>query len=216
MDAPTIELQADPAAEPQPENHEYMMIGDAKVLLNTQMHQQMMIQNAGFQDYLRSEAIKVSSYVFGAPSKLNMAFVYPPLVQLTSFALQLSTQDFGIVEGLRTTHEQQRAVAKGTSRTMHSMHLMQSDGWAHAVDLVPWIGHYTWDWNRIYNVAAAMHLAAKAAGVGDRIRWGGAWDRRLSDFGDSPKDFASGVKAYALRHQGSDLLDGPHFEWVLG
>jgi len=46
-------------------------------------------------------------------------------------AIQITTQDFRIQEGLRTTERQAKLVARGASRTMHSRHLTGP-----AVDLV--------------------------------------------------------------------------------
>jgi peptidoglycan L-alanyl-D-glutamate endopeptidase CwlK len=40
---------------------------------------------------------------------------------------------------------------------MNSRHLIRSDGFGHAVDLVPWInGKPRWEWKPIYHIAAAV------------------------------------------------------------
>src|SRR3546814_9111613 len=90
---------------------------------------------------------------------------------------------------------------------MKSKHL---DGLA--VDLVPWVGKPVWEWDRIYPIAFAMDQAATALGLASKIRWGGAWDRVLSDFGGSIDSYRDECEAYAKRHPGKDFLDGPHFE----
>ncbi len=45
--------------------------------------------------------------------------------------------DFSVKEGVRTLARQRQLVAEGRSRTMRSKHLVQSDGFGHAVDLYP-------------------------------------------------------------------------------
>src|SRR3546814_15285791 len=91
--------------------------------------------------------------------------------------------------------EQQQHVANGTSQTMKSKHL---DGLA--VDLVPWVGKPVWEWDRIYPIAFAMDQAATELGLASKIRWGGAWDRVLSDFGGSIDSSRAECEAYAKRH----------------
>src|SRR3546814_9290907 len=59
-----------------------------------------------------------------------------------------------------------------------------------------------------------MDQAATELGLASKIRWGGAWDRVLSDFGGSIDSYREECEAYAKRHPGKDFLDGPHFEWV--
>lgn len=207
----TDDTQAEAAEVPQ----RFITVNNVRVDMSEDLWNIIKDMQTNWFTSLQKGNIKPSPFKFGQQSSENLLKVFPPLIALTSYALQLSAQDFGVTCGERSQADQAKAVATGMSRTMYSLHLPQKDGWAHAVDLVPWVGAYAWDWNRIYNIAAAMHVAATITGVASSIRWGGAWDRRLSDFGDQPSDFAEGVKAYAARHAGSDLLDGPHFEWVL-
>src|SRR5918995_7391971 len=57
--------------------------------------------------------------------------VHPDLVRVVERAIQITTQDFRVQEGLRTRERQAALVARGASRTMNSRHLT-----GHAVDLV--------------------------------------------------------------------------------
>lgn len=156
----------------------------------------------------------VSAFKLGTKSQNELRGVKTELVAVANRAIQLTTQDFGIFDGLRTPEEQAKYVASGVSKTLNSMHLKQADGFSHAMDCVPWInGAFKWDWFAIYKVVLAVDAAATELGVAQNIVWGGAWDRRLSDFGGSAEAYESEVKAYAQRHAGSDFLDGPHFEW---
>jgi peptidoglycan L-alanyl-D-glutamate endopeptidase CwlK len=204
-----------PGPEPMPEPLRTFRIGDYSIPIDIATETRCQNMERMWHEYCVKNQQKDSGFKFGQTSLLNLHGVYPPLVLLANFALVLSWQDFGVTCGVREYEDQLKAVRSGHSRTMHSMHLPQKDGFAHAVDLVPFTGVMSWDWNLMYLVAAAMHHASYIVGVGGHIRWGGAWDRRLSDFGDKPSDFQAGVKGYALRHAGSDLLDGPHFEWVV-
>lgn len=159
------------------------------------------------------EAVKAtasSGFVLGKASLKELEGVKAELVAVVKLAIQLTTQDFTVFDGIRTLKEQQQHVANGTSQTMKSKHL---DGLA--VDLVPWVnGKPVWDWNAIYPIAWAMDEAATKLGCADKIRWGGAWDRVLADFGNDLDDYWKECEAYAKRHPGKDFLDGPHFEWV--
>lgn len=155
--------------------------------------------------------IRDSNFKFSAASLAELKGVKQELVDCVKLALKLSTQDFTVFDGIRTLKEQQQHVANGTSKTMQSKHLQGL-----AVDLVPWIGgKLVWDWEGCYKIAMAMDEAATQLGIADKIRWGGAWDRTLADFGslDSWKAYESEVRAYHAR-TGKSFVDGPHFEWV--
>lgn len=149
-----------------------------------------------------------SGFKFGAASTAELVGVNPKLVKCVHSALAYSTQDFCVYDGIRTYKEQQQHVANGTSKTMQSKHLQGL-----AVDLVPWInGQPVWDWEGCYKIAVAMDRAATEQGIANRITWGGAWDRRLSDFGGDASAYEKEVQAYRARHPGKDFIDGPHFE----
>lgn len=151
-----------------------------------------------------------SGFKFGSSSEKELVGVHPPLVRVVRLALALSTQDFTVFDGIRTVTEQRKHVANGSSKTMKSKHL---DGLA--VDLVPWHnGKAVWDWDLIYPVAFAIDRAATQLGYASNIRWGGAWDRTLADFGGTVEAYKQECRLYCQRHPGKDFLDGPHFEWV--
>lgn len=156
-----------------------------------------------------------SGFRFGAKSKAELVGVLPVMVDVADLALRLSTQDFMIFDGLRTPEEQKRLVAKGMSKTLNSKHLKQKDGYSHAFDAVPVVGSIPkWDWKLIFPVVFAVDQAATALGVADKIRWGGAWDRTLADFGGDANAYEREVRLYCDRHPGKDFIDGPHFEWI--
>lgn len=146
----------------------------------------------------------------GKASLKELEGVHIGLVECVKLAIRITTQDFTVYDGLRTIKEQQQHVANGTSKTMQSKHLQGL-----AVDLVPWInGKPKWDWDGCYKIAQAMDSAATHLGYACNIVWGGAWDRRLSDFGSATnwQAYADETLAYAKR-TGKSFIDGPHFEW---
>ena len=154
-----------------------------------------------------------TGFVWGKSSLNELKGVDPRLVECATLALtKYSLQDYRCYDGLRTPAEQAKHVKAGNSRTMQSKHL---DGLA--VDLVPVIGGILkWDWNGCYKIAYAMDQAATELGIAHLITWGGAWDRKLSDFGGNERAYQAEVEAYKIRHSGSDFIDGPHFEILKG
>lgn len=156
---------------------------------------------------------RTSGFRFGASSEKELIGVKPELVRVVRRALELSSQDFMVFDGVRSFDEQHRHVQDGTSKTMKSKHLGGL-----AVDLVPYSnGMVTWDWNLIWPIAFAMDRAATEQSVAGCIRWGGVWDMTLANIGENGKlrAYEEECKRYASRHPGKDFLDGPHFEWVI-
>jgi len=161
-----------------------------------------------------SPAIRDSGFKWGSTSLFNQKRVLPMLISVANLALRYSTIDFMFYCGVRTKEEQEQAILHGTTKTRSSLHFIQSDGFSHAMDLVPLIGGLPkWDWDGCYRIAAAVDLAATELGCAGNIVWGGAWDRTLADFGGDLHAYAAEVQAYQRRHQGVDFVDGPHFQW---
>lgn len=157
----------------------------------------------------------VPKFSLSAKSRGRLEHLKPELKRCVERAIQLTDVDFTVLQTIRTVEEQKKAVASGNSRTMRSKHLRQPDGFAWAVDLGAWVnGKVSWEFDLYYRIAFAMDKAATELGIADHVRWGCAWDRVLSDFGGVLAAYEAEVRAYAARHAGSDLLDGPHFEWV--
>ena len=153
-------------------------------------------------------------YAFGVTSKMELQGVHPDLVEVAERAIELSTQDFTVHDGLRTAVEQQKLVARGASKTLDSKHIKQADGYGHAMDLVPYInGKLRWEWKPIYQIAAAVHQAATELDV--ELVWGGVWDRTLNSLPADAASLEKEVHAYVRRR--FDLgkkafIDGPHFQ----
>lgn len=109
------------------------------------------------------------TFTLSLKSELRLQGVHPDLVRIVRRALQISTVDFAVTEGLRTLERQRELVAKGASQTLRSRHLT-----GHAVDLAPVIdGAIRWDWPPFYKIADAMKAAAAELGL--PLEWGGDW-----------------------------------------
>jgi peptidoglycan L-alanyl-D-glutamate endopeptidase CwlK len=129
------------------------------------------------------------TFVLGARSLDRLHGVHPDLVRVVKRAIALSTQDFMVLEGVRTVarqHElygQGRTAAQCRAAGVDPRHAkpgrqvtwtLKSNHFAgRAVDLVPW----PIDWNtpaKFNAISRAMFAAAKELGVS--LRWGADWD----------------------------------------
>lgn len=109
-------------------------------------------------------------------SRQRLDGVHPDLVKVVERAIQLSSVDFSVIEGLRTRERQEQLVKAGASQTKRSRHLT-----GHAVDLAAWVGgEIRWDWPLYHKIADAMKRAAAELNV--PLEWGGDW----KSFKDGP------------------------------
>ena len=115
-------------------------------------------------------------FSLGVRSRSKLKGVHPVLVKVIERAIQLSTIDFTILEGMRTIERQKILVTSGASQTMNSRHLT-----GHAVDLGAWIeDEVRWDWPLYTQINDAVQKAAKEMGIS--VIWGGNW----KSFKDGP------------------------------
>jgi peptidoglycan LD-endopeptidase CwlK len=150
-------------------------------------------------------------YSLGAKSLEELKGVHPNLVKVVKMAIVNTKQDFSVHDGIRTPKEQKELVRTGASRTLKSNHLVQWDGYGHAVDLVPYVnGKSRWEWDLIYPIAEAMRAAAVHHQV--MIRWGGCWDIINDLEGVSMKERQQAYVIKKLSAGAEAFTDGPHFE----
>jgi len=136
-------------------------------------------------------------YKLSARSLSRLEGVHPDLVRIVKRAIEITRQDFSVLEGVRTPERQAELYAQGRTKpgqivtwTMTSNHFKQADGFGHAVDLVP----YPLDWNDLKAFdAIAMAMFDAADELGLKLRWGADWDQDGN-----------------LREKGES--DSPHFE----
>lgn len=133
--------------------------------------------------------------------------VDPRLVSVVKRAIQLTTVDFGVSEGLRTLATQKKYVAAGKSQTMQSKHLEGK-----AVDLVAYVdGAVSWELNLYDNIADAVKTAAKELGV--KIRWGAAWTvPDITKWDGTMEAAMNSYIDYKRSKKERPFIDGPHFE----
>ena len=153
-------------------------------------------------------------HILGAKSRAELVGVHPDLIRVTERAIEITAQDFGVHDGLRTDAEQREYVRRGVSKTMASKHMKQADGFGHAVDLVPFInGQLRWEWKPIFVIASAVRAAAIELSV--PLIWGGVWDRPFEQIPGSPKEIEQAVNSYVTRRRAlgkTAFIDGPHYE----
>jgi peptidoglycan LD-endopeptidase CwlK len=158
-------------------------------------------------------------YKLSPTSLTRLVDVHPRLVEVVLRAIEISPQDFKVLEGVRSPARQRELYGQGrtvaalkragvdpkfakpgekqVTWTLNSNHFVNAKtGFGHAVDLVP----HPVDWEgptrfpKFDAIAKAMFAAAAEKGV--TLRWGADWDRDGKP-----------------RERGES--DSPHFEIVL-
>lgn len=159
------------------------------------------------------------SIILGQRSLSRLEGVHPNLIRVVKRAAEIAApiNDFTVLEGVRSKEQcmvnygkgrnAAQLAAKGIpakyalpgapkvtwlSNPFNSKHCIQSDGYGHAVDLVPYPIDWT-NYGRFDRMGTIVLAAAEKEGVD--IRWGADWD----DDGN-------------LRERGE--TDSPHFELV--
>ena len=147
------------------------------------------------------------SYILSERSRGNLMRVDKRLIDVVKTAIQVTTVDFGVIQGIRTVEEQKILVERGASKTMKSKHI---EGLA--VDLMAYInGRGSWELNLYDNIADAMKKAALENEVA--IRWGAAW--HMPDIRKWGSSMEEAMNSYIdiRRSEGKrPFIDAPHFE----
>jgi len=118
------------------------------------------------------------------------------MVQVMKRAIEISTKDFSIIEGIRSEVRQRELFKSGKSQTMKSRHITGD-----AIDLVP--HPVSWEFEDFYPVADAVIQACKDEDIA--LRWGGNW--RVKDLREWEGTAEELVSAYDGK-----FYDLPHFE----
>lgn len=148
----------------------------------------------------------MSRFKLGTRSRAELKGVHPDLVAVVERALELTVQDFGVHDGIRTLEEQKKFVATGVSQTLESRHLT-----GHAVDLVPYVnGQLRWENGPLYKIADAVRMAARELQV--PLRWGGNWDAGFTESTALPQDLVADYVARRRAAGKEPFIDRPHFE----
>lgn len=107
---------------------------------------------------------------FSINSEKKLANIHPDLIRIVRRCLEISQDDFCVIEGLRTPERQKQLFNEGLSKTLNSRHLT-----GHAVDIAPVInGKIPWDdWKCFEKLAESMKKSAQEIQI--KIIWGGDW-----------------------------------------
>ena len=116
------------------------------------------------------------TYILSQKSLDRLAVVDPRLVAVVKRAIQITTQDFMVLEGYRSQERQDELYAQGRTKPGPVVTWVKvgTHTSGTAVDLVP----YPVDWNDLSKfdaISKAMFDAAKELGV--KIRWGANWNQ---------------------------------------
>ena len=114
---------------------------------------------------------------FGNKSKMNLCNNLDyRLVHIVCEVAKLDLPcDFTVFETKRTLEKQKEYVAKGTSKTMNSKHLVDKKGIVRAVDIVPYVNNKnTWE-DKYYNALIPIFKAVANSLYPDQIEFGFDW-----------------------------------------
>ena len=121
------------------------------------------------------------SFKLSQQSLSRLEGVHPDLVAVVKRAIEITRIDFGVTEGLRNEARQAQLKHDKKTTTLKSLHLLQGDGYGHAVDLYVLVnGKASWEHKHFRWAIQAMMTAAIELDV--QIKAGGLW----RDFLDSP------------------------------
>jgi peptidoglycan LD-endopeptidase CwlK len=129
------------------------------------------------------------------------------LVAVVKRAIEITTVDFGVTEGMRSIETQRKYVDAGKSQTMNSKHLTGD-----AVDLVAYYqGEVCWELNLYDDIADAMKQAATELGV--PLLWGAAWN--VPDITKWEGTMNEAMCHYIDERRAlgrKPFIDGPHYQ----
>lgn len=150
------------------------------------------------------------SFQLSTRSLTKLQGVDERLVAVVRRAIEITSVDFGVVEGLRTRERQIELFEKGASQIR--------DGGKHvegkAVDLMAYLGDRgSWELNLYDNIADAMKQAAIENNVA--VRWGAAWNVEDIRMWRGTMEEAMNYYIDTRRKQNKrPFIDAPHFELV--
>lgn len=150
------------------------------------------------------------SFQLSTRSLTKLQGVDEHLVVVVRRAIEITSVDFGVVEGLRTRERQIELFEKGASQIR--------DGGKHvegkAVDLMAYLGDRgSWELNLYDNIADAMKQAAIENNVA--VRWGAAWNVEDIRMWRGTMEEAMNYYIDTRRKQNKrPFIDAPHFELV--
>ena len=150
------------------------------------------------------------SFKLSTRSLTKLQGVDKRLVAVVRRAIEITTVDFGVVEGVRTPEQQMEYFKKGVSQiSVGGKHVEGK-----AVDLMAYVGNRgSWELNLYDNIADAMKQAAIENNVA--VRWGAAWNVGDIRMWRGTMEEAMNYYIDTRRKQNKrPFIDAPHFELV--
>ena len=150
------------------------------------------------------------SFQLSTRSLTKLQGVDERLVAVVRRAIEITTVDFGVVEGVRTPEKQMEYFKKGVSQiSVGGKHVEGK-----AVDLMAYVGgRGSWELNLYDNIADAMKQAAIENNVA--VRWGAAWNVGDIRMWRGTMEEAMNYYIDTRRKQNKrPFIDAPHFELV--
>lgn len=137
----------------------------------------------------------------------NLQGVKPILILICQRAIEITSIDFGVTEGLRSIERQRQLMQEGVSQTLHSKHL---DG--RAIDIIAYgPDGATWEPKFYDDVADAFAEAARDFKTS--IRWGGAWHySNIANYSGPMSQLTNDYVNLRTEEGRVPFLDYPHFE----
>jgi peptidoglycan L-alanyl-D-glutamate endopeptidase CwlK len=124
------------------------------------------------------DLIHAGSIAVDPRSETNLVHVHPDLVAVIRATSQIP-QAFEVICGLRSLADEKHDVATGHSKTLHSRHLANKDGFACAVDVVALIdGQVSFAEGNEAAVFGQIwgQVSVAAAKLKIQVEWGGGWN----------------------------------------
>ena len=114
----------------------------------------------------------MSNFKLSQRSLTNLEHVHPDLVKLVKLAIEITTIDFTVLEGLREPEKQKSLVSAGKSWTNNSRHLT-----GHAIDVGVIIDkRVSWDYPWYEKLYQFFDNASKELKI--PMEWGGNWPQK--------------------------------------
>ena len=148
-------------------------------------------------------------------SKSRLVGVHPKLVEVVHKSLEYSPYDFGVTFGVRDLETQKKLLAAKRSQTLKSKHLIQDDGFGHAVDVVAYVDtgdgpEVCWELPIYDKIADAFKKASEEVGID--IMWGSAWHSNLTNQHKSGEDLREEYIDLRKSQSRKYFLDSPHYQ----
>jgi len=114
-------------------------------------------------------------YELSTRSLRKLDSVHDDLARVARKAIQITRVDFGISEGVRSYQRQVELMKDKKTTTLHSLHLLQNDGYSHAIDVFAYMNGKTIFNDPKYYGPIVQAFMTTAISLGVQIECGHLW-----------------------------------------